>query len=31
MIYLNKDATPINVLPGLTRRTLAQSNIHDDM
>ncbi len=25
MIYLNKDAKPINVLPGLTRRTLAQN------
>jgi quercetin dioxygenase-like cupin family protein len=25
MIFLNKDAKPINVLPGLTRRTLAQS------
>jgi quercetin dioxygenase-like cupin family protein len=25
MIYLNKDAKPINALPGLTRRTLAQS------
>ncbi len=25
MIYLNKDAKPINVLPGLIRRTLAQS------
>jgi len=24
MIYLNKDAKPINALPGLTRRTLAQ-------
>jgi quercetin dioxygenase-like cupin family protein len=24
MIYSNKDAKPINVLPGLTRRTLAQ-------
>ena len=25
MIYLNKDAKPINALPGLTRKTLAQS------
>ena len=25
MIYLKKDAKPINALPGLTRRTLAQS------
>ena len=25
MIFPNKDAMPINVLPGLTRRTLAQS------
>lgn len=25
MIYLNKDAKPVNVLPGLIRRTLAQS------
>jgi len=24
MIFLNKDAKPISVLPGLTRRTLAQ-------
>jgi quercetin dioxygenase-like cupin family protein len=26
MIYLNKDAKPVNVLPGLTRRTLAQGH-----
>lgn len=25
MIFPNKDAKPVNVLPGLTRRTLAQS------
>ncbi len=25
MIFLNKDATPINMLPGLVRRTLAQT------
>jgi quercetin dioxygenase-like cupin family protein len=25
MIYLNKDAAPINMLPGLVRRTLAQT------
>jgi quercetin dioxygenase-like cupin family protein len=25
MLFTNKDAKPINVLPGLTRRTLAQS------
>jgi quercetin dioxygenase-like cupin family protein len=25
MIFLNKDAKPVNPLPGLTRRTLAQS------
>jgi len=24
MLFSNKDATPINMLPGLTRRTLAQ-------
>jgi quercetin dioxygenase-like cupin family protein len=24
MIFLNKDATPVNPLPGITRRTLAQ-------
>lgn len=24
MIFLNKDAKPVNMLPGLTRRTLAQ-------
>jgi quercetin dioxygenase-like cupin family protein len=25
MVFFNKDANPISVLPGLTRRTLAQS------